>query len=63
MFRDAELDPLIQRATHVVLGPDSVTVSRWLFAKVLSSGKQGVIDADALNILSESPEGLAAIGF
>ena len=55
---DAELDPLIQRATHVVLGPGlgKSEWSRWLFAKVLSSGKQGVIDADALNILSESPK-------
>ena len=54
---DAELDPLIERATHVVLGPGlgKSEWSRWLFAKLVSSGKKGVIDADALNILSESP--------
>ena len=43
---DAEIDPLIERATHVVLGPGlgKSEWSRWLFAKLVSSGKKGVID-------------------
>ena len=55
---DTELDPLIERATHVVLGPGlgKSEWSRWLFTKLMSAGKSGVLDADALNMLAESPK-------
>jgi len=51
---DSELDPLIARASHIVMGPGlgQSDWSRWLFDRVLQTGKPGVMDADALNLLS-----------
>jgi len=51
---DSELDPLIDRASHIVMGPGlgQSDWSRWLFDRVLQAGKPGVMDADALNLLS-----------
>ncbi len=53
-----DLAPMLARASHVVLGPGlgSSDWSRWLFKEVMSVDKQGVMDADALNILAEHPQ-------
>lgn len=51
---DSELNLLIDRASHIVIGPGlgQSDWSRWLFDRVLQAGKPGVMDADALNLLS-----------
>ena len=53
-----DLQPMIARATHIVLGPGLGRGgwSRWLFEEVMLAGKPGVMDADALNILAERPQ-------
>ncbi|MDA1301294.1 MAG: NAD(P)H-hydrate dehydratase [Proteobacteria bacterium] len=54
---DEELDPLIDRASCFVLGPGLGTGEwgRWLFDRLIASGKPGVLDADGLNLLAERP--------
>ena len=49
---------MLARASHVVLGPGlgRSDWSQWLFKEVMSVDKQGVMDADALNILAEHPQ-------
>jgi hydroxyethylthiazole kinase-like uncharacterized protein yjeF len=51
-----ELEPLLQRATVVAIGPGLGT-QEWaevLYAKVLQSGKPLVVDADGLNLLART---------
>ena len=52
------LDALIARASVIVCGPglDVSDWSRMLLERVLASGKPLVLDADALNLMSEAPE-------
>ena len=54
----AELKPLLDKATVVVIGPGlgKSNWSRELFAAVLECGKKLVLDADGLNLLSENPQ-------
>lgn len=54
----AALEPVLDRATVVALGPGLGTGdwSRQLYATVLASGKPLVVDADALNILAAAPQ-------
>lgn len=53
----AELMPLLQKATVIVLGPGlgKSEWSRGLFSAVREAVQPVVMDADALNLLSESP--------
>ena len=53
----AELDPLLARATVIAVGPGlgRSDWSRQLFEAALDSGLPCVLDADALNLLSEHP--------
>lgn len=55
--RGDDLEPLIARATHLALGPGLGTGdwSRAMFAAALASGLPAVLDADALNLLAETP--------
>ncbi len=56
----AALLPLLERANVVAIGP-GMGQSAWgraLFDAMLVSGKPGVIDADALNLLAQSPRKL-----
>jgi len=53
----AELDPLLSRASVVVIGP-GLGQGRWsrqLFERVLASKLPLVVDADALNLLTRDP--------
>ncbi|MEA2079140.1 MAG: NAD(P)H-hydrate dehydratase [Pseudomonadota bacterium] len=53
----AELDPLLSRASVVVIGP-GLGQSRWsrqLFQRVVASKLPLVVDADALNLLARDP--------
>ncbi len=54
----SELDALIERATVIACGPglDVNDWSRMLLDRVLASSKPVVLDADALNLMSETPE-------
>ena len=57
-IRDADaLDRLIARASVIACGPglDVTDWSRMLLQRVLASGKPVVLDADALNLMSEDP--------
>lgn len=56
----AELDELIARCSVIAVGPGlgQGAWARALFARVVESGKALVIDADALNLLAESPRAL-----
>jgi hydroxyethylthiazole kinase-like uncharacterized protein yjeF len=52
-----DLEPLLSRATVIVIGP-GLGQSDWsqsLFNRVLSTDHNKVLDADALNLLSEAP--------
>src|SRR3990167_8222295 len=53
-----ELLPLIQKATVIAVGPGlgKSDWSRALFHAVIFASKPMVVDADALNLLSESPQ-------
>jgi NAD(P)H-hydrate epimerase len=53
----AQLDPFLERATVVAVGPGLGRGSwgRKLLDRVLESGRPLVVDADALNLLSERP--------
>jgi hydroxyethylthiazole kinase-like uncharacterized protein yjeF len=54
---DKALDPLLDKADVVIIGP-GIGTSRWakkLFLQVLKSKKPLVVDADALNILASKP--------
>lgn len=53
-----ELDPLLQRANAIVLGPGlgRSTWSHDLFQKTINHPSIKVIDADGLNLLSKSPQ-------
>jgi NAD(P)H-hydrate epimerase len=56
------LAPLLQRADCIAIGP-GLGRGRWgraLFDAVLACGKPSLLDADALNLLAESPRMLAA---
>ncbi|MEO0615159.1 MAG: NAD(P)H-hydrate dehydratase [Pseudomonadota bacterium] len=52
---ESTLDDLIARATVIACGPglDVTDWSRMLLSRVLASGKPMVLDADALNLMSE----------
>jgi ADP-dependent NAD(P)H-hydrate dehydratase / NAD(P)H-hydrate epimerase len=53
----AELDPLLARATVIAIGP-GLGQSAWargLLARILTAPQPLVVDADALNLLSETP--------
>ncbi len=52
-----ELDPLLARATVIAFGPGlgQTAWARELLAKVTSDGRPQVWDADALNLLAETP--------
>lgn len=58
----AALDELIARCSVIAVGPGlgQGTWARALFDRALESGKPLVIDADALNLLAESPRALPA---
>ncbi len=60
---DEELDGLIDRAGCFVLGPGLGTGEwgRWLFNRLISSGKPGVLDADGLNLLAEEPRPVSSL--
>jgi ADP-dependent NAD(P)H-hydrate dehydratase / NAD(P)H-hydrate epimerase len=51
---DADLDPLLEKASCVVLGPGlgNSDWSAWLFGRLVDCGKPGVLDADGLNLLA-----------
>lgn len=53
----AELDPLIERASVIAVGPGlgRDKWSRAMFSRVLGASQPKVLDADALNLLAESP--------
>lgn len=55
-----DLDPLIERATVLVVGPGlgRDAWGRALLARVLKSAKPLMLDADALNLIAESPHEL-----
>ena len=56
------LDPLLERATVVAIGP-GLGRDHWgraLLARVLGAGRPLVLDADALNLLAEAPASLPA---
>ena len=56
-----ELNPLLERATTLALGP-GLGRGEWgrsLFRRALESGLPLVVDADALNLLAESPQPIA----
>ncbi len=56
-----ELAPMLERASVIAIGPGLGT-SEWgrgLFEAALAAGKHSVLDADALNLLAESPQRLA----
>ncbi len=52
-----QLDPLLRRASHVVVGPGlgREPWGRALFEMVMAAGRPLVVDADGLNQLAESP--------
>ncbi len=52
-----QLDPLLRRATQVVVGPGlgRGPWGRALFEMVMAAGRPLVVDADGLNLLAESP--------
>ncbi len=54
VLKDEELDPMLEKATCIVLGPGlgRNSWSQWLFERLINSGIPGVLDADALNLLS-----------
>lgn len=56
----ASIDDLVARATVVAVGPGlgRATWGAWLYESVLGSERPLVIDADALNLLAESPQKL-----
>lgn len=58
----AELEPLLERASVVAIGPGLGTADwgRALFERIASSGKPLVVDADALNLLAALPRTLPA---
>lgn len=58
----AALQPLLQRANAIAIGPGlgRGDWARALFDAALACGKPLLLDADALNLLSESPRGLPA---
>ena len=60
---EADIDDLIARATVIACGPglDMTDWSRMLLARVLASGKPMVLDADALNLMSEDRQSWAAM--
>lgn len=53
----ADLDPLLQRATQIVLGPGlgQDAWGRSLWSRVLETDRPLVIDADGLNLLGNTP--------
>ena len=55
--RDSDLDPLIKKATTIVAGPGlgKTDWSKALLKKILLTDHLKVLDADALNLLSEQP--------
>jgi ADP-dependent NAD(P)H-hydrate dehydratase / NAD(P)H-hydrate epimerase len=58
----AEIEPLLQRASVVALGP-GLGQSPWsqtLWQAALAAGKPTVLDADGLNLLVRSPQSLPA---
>lgn len=57
VFTPEELTPLLEEATHLVLGP-GLGQSEWalsLWTQALMADKPILMDADALNILSQQP--------
>jgi NAD(P)H-hydrate epimerase len=57
VYTPEELIPLIEEATHLVLGP-GLGQNEWaqaLWTQTLSSDKPLLIDADGLNLLAQSP--------
>lgn len=54
---DADLDPLLAKASCVVVGPGlgNSEWSQWLFERLMGCGKPGVFDADGLNLLARQP--------
>lgn len=57
VFTAQELSPLLDEATHIVLGP-GLGQSEWahsLWTQTLSVDKPIVMDADALNLLAQQP--------
>jgi NAD(P)H-hydrate epimerase len=55
----ADLEPLLERATVVAIGP-GLGLAEWgrsLFRRALETDLPLVVDADALNLLAESPHG------
>ena len=54
VLNDEDLDPMLEKATCIVLGPGlgRNSWSQWLFERLINSGIPGVLDADALNLLS-----------
>jgi hydroxyethylthiazole kinase-like uncharacterized protein yjeF len=53
----SDLDPVLARASVIALGPGlgRDAWARNLFARVLAAGQPKILDADALNLLAESP--------
>lgn len=57
VFTPEELIPLLEEATHIILGP-GLGQSEWaqaLWTQTLAVDKPLLIDADALNLLAQSP--------